>query len=107
MDETRLWLFTAATASVGSLLRIGVLLYGKDAPQPPDDLVMLGHWRRRRRWIVISEIFACPSVVAAAVLIYPARAPELALTIGVSGSGLFITGVQARLRRFFGIPDHD
>ncbi len=102
-----LWALTGAMASIGSLCRIGVLLYGPDAPNPPDDLTLLGHWNRRRRWIVISEVFAWPSVAAASVLIYRAHAPELALAIGMSGSVLFINGVQTQLRRMFGIPDHD
>ena len=106
-DGIWLWLFTLGMAGIGGICRIAVLLYGRNAPLPPPEPGLLVYWRMRRRWLVTGELMALPAIAAFAMLAYEKYAPAIALGLGVSGSLVFLEGMQARIRRFFGVPDHD
>lgn len=62
-----------ATAAVmvtcGLAGRIGYKLFGADADPPPPDPAAVATWRRKRRWLVLSELSALPCFVALTILL--------------------------------------
>lgn len=75
----------------------------------PSDPVELRHWKRRRRWMIWSELAALPcfaTISVASVLYYNVPvvvAILLATALGGLGFGFLLNGLQALIRKKVGI----
>ena len=94
-------MFGALTVVSGKL---GYLLFAM-GEEPPEDPTQLNRWRRKRRWLVISELSALPmfATVAVTTTLYfnlPLIASVLiAMALGGLGFGFLLHGLQYIARR--------
>lgn len=65
-------MFAATVVTFGFAARVGYLLFGGSAEQPPADPALLKIWERKRRWLLLSELSALPCFVAVTML-FPAE----------------------------------
>lgn len=105
-------LITAAiVVTFGFAARVGYLLFGAAAEQPPTDAAQLAAWRRRRRWLLLSELSALPCFVILALAIpeYFAWSSNLGnlFGLGLGAFGFpFVSGVaKALIERRLGVSN--
>ena len=103
-DIAILWLASLFAGACAVAARISYMLFAV-SESPPDDLIALGHWQRKRRWLVISDISALPAFATIAVVatIYwklPAVASVgISMILGILGFGFLLNGLQFFVRR--------
>lgn len=102
-DDVFLWLasLAAGLAMVGA--RLGWLLF-RVAPEPPADAVAQAMWRRKRTWLVISELSALPAFATIAVMVGRMRGwdgPQviiLSMALGALGFAFLLDALQTLVR---------
>ncbi|AIT79101.1 hypothetical protein [Novosphingobium pentaromativorans] len=107
-DDFLLWLLSLFGGLALCGARLGWLLFGV-APVPPADPVALDLWRRKRRWLVISEISALPAFATISVMIGKIRAWPVegvvlfSMVLGALGFAFFLDALQTIVRRRMGL----
>lgn len=99
-----LWLASLFAGACAVAARLTYMLFAV-SESPPDDPAALGHWQRKRRWLVISDISALPAfaTIAVCTTIYwklPAVASVgMSMILGILGFGFLLNGLQVIVRR--------
>lgn len=99
-----LWCLLALAALSGLSARLAMNLFHVDQV-PPDDPVAFKHWKRRRTYMVISEVSALPAFATgwmAAALQWHLSIPFVVLgsmTCGALGFGFLIHALQIYVTR--------
>lgn len=99
-----LWAATYFGALVTFAARLGHLLFGS-AELPPEDADQFRVWRRKRRWLTVSEFSALPTFATAwtlAALQWGLPAPIVVLgsmASGALGFGFLLNALQAIVLR--------
>lgn len=99
-----IWVISFFAGLTAIAARLGHKLFGI-ATLPPVDPAELVHWRRKRRWLAISEISALPlfASVSLAITLYsnlPAVVSVLlTMLMGALGFGFLLNGLQFFIRR--------
>jgi hypothetical protein len=100
-----LWTAALFSALVGLTARIAWLLYGPQAPEPPEDPAQLAAWKRKRLWVTISEFSALPLLATCwlAVMMWWPLSPALmvlgCMASGALGFGFLLNALQTVLTR--------
>lgn len=107
-DDVILW----ASSLLGGLAlcgaRLGWLLF-RVAPDPPADLEAFQLWKRKRRWLIFSELSALPAFATISVLIgrlqeWPIEAVILlSMVLGALGFAFFLDALQTIVKQRMGI----
>ncbi|SCW57134.1 hypothetical protein SAMN02927924_01443 [Sphingobium faniae] len=104
------WVLSLAAAATVAVGRIGYSLW-RIGPDEPDDPVKLKHWRRRRRWLVLSELSALPAFATIAVAavahwgMSPVTGVLLAMGMGGVGFAMLLDALQYLFRKRVGLPE--
>ena len=104
------WILSLAAAATVAIGRIGYTLW-RISPDEPDDPVAAKHWRRRRKWLVFSELSALPafatiSVVAVAYWgLSPVAGVLLSMGLGGIGFVMLLDALQFLFRQRLGLPE--
>lgn len=102
-----MYILAAATIAGG---RIGYTLW-RVSPDEPDDPVKAKHWRRRRRWLVFSELSALPAFATLAVTavehwgLSPVAGVLIAMALGGVGFAMLLDALQYLFRKRMGLPE--
>ena len=103
------WLLSLMAAATIVGARIGNWLYGEKAPDPPSDPELLVLWKRRRSWIVLSEVSALPAFASLAVAgtkywnLDAWVSIPVAMLLAILGFLLLLDGVQRMFYKRLGI----
>lgn len=109
-DDFFLWLLSLFGGMALTGARLGWLLFGV-APAPPADPAALGLWRRKRRWLIFSELSALPAFATISVLVGRLRAWPvegvilLSMVLGALGFAFFLDALQTLIRRRFDLKE--
>jgi hypothetical protein len=109
-EYTWLWLLSYGAALTAFAARVSFLLFGLGT-EPPNDPSEIDQWRRKRRWLILSEFSALPMFATLAVLgaakgwVDPVSAVIAALISGALGFAFFLHAVEAIVRRRFSIDE--
>ena len=104
LEDVILWLFSLAGGLALCGARLGWMLFGT-APEPPEMGPAFEVWRRKRRWLIISELSALPAFATIAVLIgkmykWPVEGVIiLSMVLGALGFAFFLDALQTIVRR--------
>lgn len=107
-EDIVLWLLNLLAGLALCGARLGWLLF-KIAPEPPEDLQALDLWRRKRRWLVISELSALPAFATLAIIVgrlrnWPLEGTILfSMTLGALGFAFFLDALQTLVRKRLGM----
>lgn len=107
------WFFSLVGAATIIGARIGAWLYGPNAVPPPEEPERLHSWKRRRLWIVVSELSSLPAFASLSVVatVYYGVSPwfsiPISMGLAIVGFLLLLDGVQRGFRVRFGVPEHD
>jgi len=98
------WVLSLFSGLTGVTARLGYALYGI-APLPPSDPEELIHWRRKRRWLAISDLSGLPFFTTAALglTLYfhlpPVASVLISMAFGALGVGFLLNGLQFLMQR--------
>jgi hypothetical protein len=110
VEITLLWFisFAASLTVIGA--RIGYTLFNvKHAP--PEDPELFAHWRRKRTWLIVSELSAVPAFATAGVVatIYwdlsPIASVLTAMILGALGFSFLLHALETLVRRRLDMKD--
>lgn len=99
MELFQLWLIVSLTTLVGLSARVARKLFDV-AEDPPEDTLLFKHWKRRRHWMIFSEISAVPAIATgwiSAGLYWNLSYPFIVLgsmASGALGFGFLLHAVQ-------------
>lgn len=88
--------------------RLGWLLFGV-APDPPVDPSAITMWRRKRKWVVVSELSALPAFATVSVVVGRIQGWTLegtvllSMVLGALGFAFFLDALQSIVRSRVGI----
>lgn len=105
IETSLLWLLSFGASLVVIAARVGFLMYGVNAEQPPDDPALMAHWKRRRMYLLISELSAVPAFATVGVVateywdLTPIASVLLAMLLGALGFGFLIHALEVIVRR--------
>lgn len=110
LDDVVLWLLSlfGGLAMIGA--RLGWQLFGI-AVDPPVDPVAFDLWRRKRKWLVISEISALPVFATVSVLVGKLRhwpmegVILLSMVLGALGFAFLFDALSFLVRQRIGMPE--
>lgn len=108
LDDFILWLLSLLGGLALTGARLGWLLFSV-SPHPPVDAVALGLWRRKRRWLIFSELSALPAFATISVLVGRLRhwplegVILLSMVLGALGFAFFLDALQTIVRRRVGM----
>lgn len=108
LDDAMLWVMSLFGGLALCGARLGWLLFGA-APEPPVDAVALDLWRRKRRWLIFSELSALPAFATISVVVGKLRAWPLegvillSMVLGALGFAFFLDALQTIVRRRIGV----
>jgi uncharacterized membrane protein YeiH len=103
-DIAILWLASLFAGLTAVAARISYQLFGV-GEQPPEDLAALAAWKRKRVWLVISDLTALPAFATAGVCatIYfnlpPVASVLLSMVGGALGFGFLLQRLQIGVLR--------
>lgn len=103
-DWHLLWFLSLFGALASVTAKLGHALFGV-AATPPIEAVELAHWRRKRRWLVISNFSALPlfATIAVAMTLYfdwpPVTCVLISMVCGALGFGFLLNGLQILVLR--------
>lgn len=109
-DDFLLWLLSLFGGLALCGARLGWLLFGV-APEPPADPTAFTLWRRKRQWLVISELSALPAFATISVLIGRLREWPmegvilLSMVLGALGFAFFLDALQTLVRKRIGMAE--
>jgi len=107
IDDFILWMLSLAGALALCGARLGWALFGI-APEPPVDGEAFKLWRRKRRWLMFSELSALPAFATISVMVgrlqkWPVEGVILlAMVLGALGFAFFLDALQTIVRRRMG-----
>lgn len=111
LDYLLVWLASLFGALALCGARLGWQLFGM-APAPPEDPTALVLWKRKRRWLTISELSAIPAFATISVTVgklrdWPIEGVVLfSMVLGALGFAFFLDALQTIMRRRLGLdPD--
>lgn len=102
------WFIGVFSALFVVTAKLGLMLFGI-ADAPPDDPVQAASWRRKRRWLAISEFSALPAfaTVAVTATIYwhwpPVTSVLIAMGLGGVGFGFLLNALVFFARKKVGM----
>lgn len=104
------WVLSLAASASVAVGRIGYSLW-RLSPDEPDDPAKARHWRRRRRWLVFSELSALPAFATVAVAsvahwgMSPVTAVLISMALGGVGFAMLLDALQYLFRKRVGLPE--
>lgn len=107
-----LWLFSVLATLAVVVGKIGHKLFGI-ATDPPEDPTAFRHWRRRRMWLIYSEILAVPAFASISVAatvhlgLSTAACVGLSMLLGAVGFGALLDAAGYIFRKRLGVPGND
>lgn len=112
VEITLLWVisFAASLTIIGA--RIGFALFNT-REVPPDDPALFIHWKRKRMWLIISEISAVPAFATAGVVsteywnLTPIASVLIAMVLGALGFSFLLHAVETIVRRRLDLKDEE
>lgn len=114
MDEPRdfliWWVLSLAASATVAIGRIGYSLW-RISPDEPDEPSQAKTWRRRRRWLVFSEISALPAFATLSVVavvhwgLSPVAGVLLSMAMGGIGFTMLLDALQYLFRQRAGLPE--
>lgn len=110
LEITLLWVisFAASLTIIGA--RIGYALFNTKE-DPPSDPQLFAHWRRKRMWLIISELSAVPAFATAGVVateywtLTPIASVLIAMVLGALGFSFLLHAVETLVRRRLDLKD--
>lgn len=109
-DDFLLWLLSLFGSLALCGARLGWMLFGV-APAPPEDPAALDLWRRKRRWLIFSELSALPAFATISIVVGKLRAWPiegvilLSMVLGALGFAFFLDALQTIVRRRIGMSE--
>lgn len=111
LETTLLWLisFAASLTVIGA--RVGFMMFGVKAEQPSDDPGLIKHWKRRRMYLLVSELSAVPAFATCGVVatdywnLTPIASVLIAMVLGALGFGFLLHALEVIVRRRLEIKD--
>lgn len=107
MSRTDIFIFWALSCFAGLTVvagKLGYMLF-QMGEQPPDDPAAAVIWKRKRRWLALSELMALPSfaTIAITATVYlhlpPITSVLISMALGGLGFGFVLHAVQFLARR--------
>jgi hypothetical protein len=111
VEITLLWLISFAASLTVVAARVGFYMYGVKAEQPPIDPAVFDQWKRKRTWLLVSELSALPSFATLGVVatdyynLTPIASVLIAMVLGALGFGFLLHAVEVIVRRRLEIKD--
>lgn len=108
IEDAFLWALSLLGGLALCGARLGWLLF-RVAPDPPDDEFALALWKRKRQWLVISELSALPAFAMISVIVGRLREWPiegvilLSMVLGALGFAFFLDALQTIVARRLGI----
>lgn len=105
IEITLLWLISFAASLTVVAARVGFLMYGINAEVPPEDPAVLRQWRRRRTYLLVSELSALPAFATCGVVatdywsLSPIASVLIAMVLGALGFGFLLHALEVIVRR--------
>jgi hypothetical protein len=105
IEITLLWLISFAASLTVVAARVGFYMYGVNAEQPPEDPAVLRQWKRKRTWLLVSELSALPAFATLGVVatdyynLSPIASVLIAMVLGALGFGFLLHAVEVIVRR--------
>lgn len=109
LEDFVLWLLSLFGGLALCGARLGWMLFGV-AAEPPVDSAAFALWRRKRLWLVISELSALPAFATISVLVGRLREWPmegvilLSMVLGALGFAFFLDALQTLVRKRIGMP---
>ncbi len=110
-DDILLWLAALIGGLAMAGARLGWLLF-RVAPAPPAEVAALNLWKRKRQWLIVSELSALPAFALISILVGRSRdwpiegVIGLSMVLGALGFAFFLDALQTIIRRRMGIDSH-
>lgn len=107
LEDFTLWALSLFGGLALCGARLGWLLFGV-APDPPSDTEAFDLWRRKRRWLIFSELSALPAFATISLLVGRLRdwpmegVILLSMVLGALGFAFFLDALQTIVRKRIG-----
>jgi len=107
-DDFFLWLLSLIGGLALCGARLGWLLF-RVATDPPVDVEALDLWKRKRRWLIISELSSLPAFATISLLVGRLRdwpmegVILLSMVLGALGFAFFLDALQTIVKRRMGM----
>lgn len=104
IEITVLWICSFAASLTIVAGRVGLALFNLKE-DPPTDPVLLANWRRRRTYLLVSEMMAVPAFATLGVVstVYwnldPIASVLISMVLGALGFGFLLHAVETLVRR--------
>jgi hypothetical protein len=104
LDILMMWSASLLSGLALTGARLGWLLF-RVAPDPPEEPMALALWRRKRRWLVISELSALPGFATVAVTVgrmqeWPVEGVVLfSMCMGALGFAFLLDALETLVRK--------
>lgn len=110
LDDLLLWLLALGGSTAGLGARIALQL-SRVSLDPPDEPKALAAWKRKRRWLIISELSALPAFASLAMAVgylqdWPvAGVVLLSMGLGALGFAFLLDALQRIVRQRLGLQE--
>ncbi len=110
VEVTILWLlsFVSSLTVIGAKMGFALFSLKEDPPRDPE---ALSHWKRKRRWLIVSELSAVPAFATAGVTatmywnLSPIASVLIAMLLGALGFSFLLHAVETIVRRRIDMKD--
>lgn len=104
-ETTLLWVLSLAASLTVIAARVSFMMFGVKADEPPDDPALARNWKRRRKWLLASELSAVPAFATCGVVateywnLNPIASVLIAMVLGALGFGFLLHALEVIVRR--------
>lgn len=105
LEITLLWIISFAASLTVIAARVGFLMFGVKAEVPPEDPATLKHWKRKRTYLLVSELSAVPAFATAGVVateyweLSAIASVLISMVLGALGFGFLLHAIEVIVRR--------